>query len=46
MEKQKKYTVSINYGLVILAKNEEEAKEQFNNILDSTSFKLDVTEIK
>ena len=39
------YEVRINYGLQIEAKNEEEAKEIFRNILDSTSFKLDVKKI-
>jgi len=38
------YEVKINYGLLIKAKSEEEAKETFRNIFDSTSFKLDVKE--
>lgn len=41
---EKTYNVKINYGLLIKAKNEEEAKEIFRNILDNTSFKLEVEE--
>ena len=40
--KKKQYNVSINYGGIVEAENEEKAKEEFRNCIDNTFFKLDV----
>ena len=40
--KKKQYNVSINYGGIVEAENEEKAKEDFRNCIDNTFFKLDV----
>ena len=40
--KKQKYKVSINYGGIVEAENEEEAKEIFRGCIDNTFFKLDV----